>query len=101
LASRQSVVFFYLTTNQHPWHTPIFDQAFPELMSFAKNKNITIFKAKETLSPNELYNLPLSEEAFNQLLPQAQILEDLPSLDQDDIWTYDWAAPFYIPIGRG
>jgi hypothetical protein len=71
------------------WHTPILDQAFPELMSFAKNKNITIFKAKEALSPNELSNLPLAEEAFNQLLELAQILEDLPSLDQDDIWTYD------------
>jgi hypothetical protein len=58
-------------------------------MSFAKNKNITIFKAKEALSPNELSNLPLAEEAFNQLLELAQILEDLPSLDQDDIWTYD------------
>jgi hypothetical protein len=32
------------------------------------------------------------------LLELAQILEDLPSLDQDDIWTYDWAAPFYIPM---
>jgi hypothetical protein len=80
------------------WHTPILDQAFPELMSFAKNKNITIFKAKEALSLNELFNLPLSEEAFNQLLELAQILEDLPSLDQDDIWTYDWATPFYIPM---
>jgi hypothetical protein len=32
------------------------------------------------------------------LLELAQILEDLPSLDQDDIWTYNWASPFYIPM---
>jgi hypothetical protein len=47
------------------WHSPILDQAFPEVMSFAKNRNITIYKAKEALSPNELFNLPLSKEAFN------------------------------------
>jgi hypothetical protein len=44
-----------------------------------KQKTISICKARETQNDlNELFNLPISEEALAQLLQPAQLLEDIP-----------------------
>jgi hypothetical protein len=43
---------------------------------------------------NNLFQLPLSEEAFDQALVLAQSLDDLEISDSDDIWSYRWGPSF-------
>jgi hypothetical protein len=43
---------------------------------------------------SNLFQLPLSEEAFDQALILAQTLDDLENSDSDDIWSYRWGPSF-------
>lgn len=71
-------------------------QTCPELFSFAKSKNITIRKVKVVMNLNGLLHLPISTEAYVQLLLQlTQLLDDLPDSDEQDVWTYIWGSPRY------
>jgi hypothetical protein len=44
---------------------------------------------------SNLFQLPLSEEAFDQALVLAQTLYDLENSDSDDIWSYKWGPSFF------
>jgi hypothetical protein len=39
--------------------------------------------------------LPISEEAYGQLLQLASLLDNLPDSEDKDIWTYIWGSPCY------
>jgi hypothetical protein len=43
---------------------------------------------------NNLFQLPFSEEAFDQALVLAQPLDNLEHSDSDDIWSYRWGHSF-------
>jgi hypothetical protein len=43
---------------------------------------------------NSLFQLPLSEEAFDQALVLAQTLDGLETSVSDDIWSYRWGPSF-------
>lgn len=47
------------------WSNQILEQDVPESYSFAKNKNITIHAAANLNSVEDMFNLPLSQAAFN------------------------------------
>jgi hypothetical protein len=48
------------------------------LFSFARNKFITVQNAKLATDLTTLLHLPISAEAYDQLLQLAQLLQDLP-----------------------
>lgn len=77
--------FFWKDT----WETQTLEQQFPQAFSFAKNKNITVRKAFSHVDITELFNLPVSQIAFDQLAIIQQKMNDV-NLQQDskDIWTY-------------
>jgi hypothetical protein len=58
-----------------------------EFISIAKARSVDI---------NNLFQLPLSEEAFDQALVLAQSIDDLEISGSDDIWSYRWGA-FILP----
>jgi hypothetical protein len=81
------------------WGGSMRSQGFPQLFSFAKTVNISVRRAAEILDLNQFFQLPISTEAFQQLLVLAQDLADLSlEHDQDDVWTYSWGSTIYWPI---
>jgi hypothetical protein len=72
-------------------------QTLPQHYSFAKNKNISVSKALWASDINQLFHLPISQEAFEQLLLLAQDLETLQGDNQDDFWSYIWGSPQFFP----
>jgi hypothetical protein len=67
------------------WNGKRISENFPELWSFASVKEINISQAR-LASPNELFHIPLSAEAFEQLLSLQDTLGNLQLLDHNDIW---------------
>jgi hypothetical protein len=59
------------------WGGSIRSQGFPQLFSFAKTVNISVRRAAEISDLNQIFQLPISTEAFQQLLVLAQDLADL------------------------
>jgi len=72
---------------QDNWQTTQLSQAFPQAFSFAKNKFISVQKAFSTEDLTGLFNLPLSQTAFNQLT-EIQSIRDNTALDSSskDSW---------------
>lgn len=55
----------------------ILSQKFPELFSFAKNKQIIFAKGYAQAPLHNLFHLPLSQQAHNQLLLLQNMLEEI------------------------
>jgi hypothetical protein len=70
----------------------------PTSFSFGRNKQVTLQKVKQAQNINALFNLPLSAEAFDQLIPQAQLIDNIQGEEEDDIWVYIWGSPFFSSV---
>jgi hypothetical protein len=71
----------------------------PATLFFCKVQKYCSLQSECKSEINHLFNLPLSAEAFQQLLVLAQDLDDVSQVhDQDDIWTYIWGSPLYVPM---
>jgi hypothetical protein len=66
-----------------------------ELFSFARNQFLSINKAKTILDLNSILHLPISQEAYLQLVQLAQMLENVITSNEPDIWTYVWGSPWF------
>jgi hypothetical protein len=73
-------------------------QGLPQLFSFARQKNVTVSRALATEELSQLFTLPLSEEAFQQLLALASDLNDIHNMDADDVWSYIWGSPIFSSV---
>lgn len=74
------------------WDPGVLQWRFPQLFSFTKQPNIS---ARKFLSSdiNENFRLPLSMEAFNQLVDLTHLLETLDtSGHHQDVWTFIWGS---------
>ena len=63
---------------------------FPQLFSFAKNKFISLRKALDSANIHDLFNLPVSVEAYDQMQELQFELSELVLSDENDKWTYIW-----------
>lgn len=81
------------------WHDNWVNQALavaaPELLSFAKNKMISIQKAFDHVDFADLFQLPLSQAAFQQMQGIQQLIEDRPLSDSYDKWSYIWGSNIF------
>jgi len=68
---------------------------YPQLLSFAKNKAISLHEAQNADDNEELLHLPLSPLAADQLIELAQNLITLPATDDTDVWSYIWGSLFF------
>ena len=66
------------------WEGQVCAQAYPELFSFAKLENLSVQKALSTTSIVQLFHLPLSSEAYSQLLLLCGKLDGLNLYSNDD-----------------
>jgi len=72
------------------WNGHVRKLQFPELYSFAKNKSISLSKALGTVTFHDLFILPVSIEAYNQLQDFQLELSEILLNDENDRWTYIW-----------
>jgi hypothetical protein len=59
--------------------------AFPELYSFAKKPSLSFSQARTHASVSQLFNLPLSVEAFDQWLLLGPAIQNLPWSEEKDV----------------
>jgi len=53
---------------QDHWRTETVEESYPQLYSFANNKNITPHKALATENSTDIFNLPLSQTTHQQFI---------------------------------
>jgi len=76
------------------WVDSIPKLKFPELFPFAKSKTITVAEAS-TENLQNLFHLPLSEEAYPQFLQLQMLLHSAQPTEEKDIWGYIWGSNFF------
>ena len=77
------------------WLGIVSSQAYPKLFFFAKNKRITLSKAKSIIPLHNLFHLPLSIEAFVELQQLEQDLQGITLTPEHDWWSYIWNSRMY------
>lgn len=70
------------------WDNEILSQKFPELFSFAKNKQIVFADGYAQPSLHNLFHLPLSQKAHTQLLSLQNMFEEVDVQGGPDKWLY-------------
>jgi hypothetical protein len=76
---------------------------FPRLLCYALNENVAATEVYLAEDLTDLFYLPFSEVAYQELLDLKQIMVDNLVSVQPDVWSYDWgptytAALFYRRI---
>jgi hypothetical protein len=64
----------------------------PELYSFMVIRDISVQQARSVDDLHNLFQLPLSAEAFQQYEVLLQDLDSLDSLQESDKWAYIWGS---------
>jgi hypothetical protein len=73
------------------WNDQCLHQKFPHLIAFAKKTNISVKEAVSTEYTEDIFNLPLSQEAFeefNELEIICQNAMEKLLLGEKDNWSY-------------
>jgi len=68
----------------------------PELFSFAKNKFISVAKAWNQNSPNQLLHLPILDIAYDQFQDLSLRMTDRQLAEDKDSCTYSWGRISYL-----
>jgi len=74
------------------WDSHFLSEQWPQLFSFVRNQHILVHQAFHCPSAEELFHLPLFEEAFQQFQELTILLNDLSLQEETDIWTYIWGS---------
>lgn len=69
--------------------------SFPELFSFSKRKSVCIQLAKQMENHLDHFHLPLSRQAFDQLILLLEALENNVNSTDIDICGYIWGTPHF------
>jgi len=80
---------------QDMWLSHIPKLNFTELYSFAINSQITLYDALSASGPSDLFHLPISDTALQQVIVLAENLNSLTDSDDLDLWSYIWGSPFF------
>jgi hypothetical protein len=82
-----SCLLWYDNWNGQPWN-----QRYPQLFSYAKNKLISANVAASTPLLQDLFSLPLSNEAYLQFQQISSTLQSLPLGPSNDVWSFLWGS---------
>jgi len=78
------------------WGDQVLSQRFPELFSFAKNKQLTLVIGRTQNPLHSLFYLPLSQQAHSQMLHLEEILSQEHFSQEKDKWTYIWNSGKFL-----
>jgi hypothetical protein len=77
------------------WENVCMTQKFPHLLSFAKSTDLTVYQVLETEFLEDLFHLPLSQEAFSEFEDLEVLCGRIISTFQQgniDSWSYIWGS---------
>jgi hypothetical protein len=77
------------------WNDRILQLHYPQLYSFTLNENITVVGALAMEFLQDLFTLPLSEEAFDQFLDLQLWMQSIEISEVKDVWSYIWGSTHY------
>jgi hypothetical protein len=77
------------------WNGHVLNLRFPQLHSFAKNDLVLVFSMLHMDNLQNHFNLLLSEEAYEQYCDLVLVLQTLPSVGENDVWSYIWENKEY------
>lgn len=80
---------------QDNWGQHCLKNRYPELLSFVKNKSISVAAAWAQQDMTQMFHLPVSEIAYNQFQTVNQELAQIQLTNEQDIWKYQWGNVFY------
>jgi hypothetical protein len=74
------------------WLNHILEHEFPRSYFFVKNKSISVSKAFSFHAVTEMFHLPLSQTAFDQVQTLQQMMQATELSNDEDIWVYTRGA---------
>lgn len=77
------------------WANRSLKESIPELFSYAKDKLITVKGAMSQGDFTNLFQLPLSQIAFEQMQNVQQLVETFPQSEENDKWSYSWGSGIF------
>jgi hypothetical protein len=77
------------------WNNGIPKQQYPELFSFANDTKLSIVEVKQKEHLFQIFQLPLSEQAYEQYLDLSEIWDRIIINNTNDRWTYIWGLDSY------
>jgi hypothetical protein len=77
------------------WNQNIPRQQYPELFSFAKSTKLSIAEVKEHDHLSGIFQLPISEQAYEQYLELQVVWEQIILSTVQDRWRYIWGSDSY------
>lgn len=75
------------------WNNTTLFSKYLELFSYAINKNITVMQAREIVQHQDMFYLPMSAHAFNQLQLLSVAIQAQPLFGGHDIWRINGTLP--------
>jgi hypothetical protein len=79
------------------FHGSIRANHFPNLFAYAKDPKISLQKIRNSVDLIDCFRIPMSRQAYNELLEIQEELMDIPdsALLDDDSWKYIWGQQCY------
>ena len=78
------------------WTNDILSFKYPRLYSFAKEQRISVQKITQTEGIPEIFTLPLSEQAMEELLSMQHDIQQVNyDVGSNDVWTFLWGNNQY------
>jgi hypothetical protein len=90
ISNGRSILFW-----KDQWNKSIPSQQYPELFSFANNTKLYIAEAKEQDHLFHIFQLPISEQAYEQYLELHVVWEQIDLNTSKDRWRYIWDSDSY------
>ena len=73
------------------------EDLFPAIAGYSKNDNISIREMSEAASLDELFNIPISQQASDQLDQVSQLIQNFSLTDNGDQRLFSWGAQYKAP----
>jgi hypothetical protein len=77
------------------WNRGIPTQQYPELFSFACNTKLSIEEVKQQEHLFQIFQLPLSKQAYEQYLELNEAWDQITINNSKDRWRYIWGSNIY------
>jgi len=77
------------------WGTEPLIHKFPELLSFAKKKNISFAEGATIIPFHSLFHLLLSQQAHSQMLQLQAEVQEIQLNELSDKWIYIWNSNLF------
>lgn len=74
------------------WSSEPLSQKYPQLHSFAKDKQLRFATGRSQIPLHSLFHLPLSQQAHEQLNQMQELLEQTMQREELDRWIYIWGS---------